>query len=335
MTDLIPAVLGFDVEPDLFEIPHGRPDPWTGFEQTVAVVREWRPRLERATGRPVRFSWWVRMDPQVTESYGAPGWAAEHYRAEMDELLAAGDEIGLHPHAWRWDREQTHWITDHGSPDWVRECLEVSFEAYEQAFGTPCVSHRFGSHFFSPEIVEFLRRRNVAYDLTVEPGTRRTAKVGGSPFATGTIPDQTHAPRQPYRPDPADPLRAAPVPSAAGGLWEIPLTAINPERLYAPARRVARQVRRAFQTRHRTAQLWEPGDPRTFWELVESDPLARPIPYLAFAVRTEMPLYPEFKLAFRQKLEVLEASALVRRLAFVTPAEIVREIDQPLPASEA
>lgn len=334
MSDVIPAVLGLDVEPNEFEIPHGRPDPWTGFEQTIAEMRVWRPRLERATGRPVRFSWWLRMDPQVTECYGSPGWVADHYRKELDELRSAGDEIGLHPHAWRWDADQRHWITDHGNADWVRECLEVSFDTYEHAFGMPCTSHRFGSHFISPQIVEFLRERNVPYDLTVEPGARRTNKVDGAQFVTGMMPDQTRSPRMPYRPDPDNPTREAPSGSAAAGPWMIPLTAINPERLYSGPRRVARRLRRTFQTRHRTAQLWEPGDPRIFWELVQADPLARRQPYLAFAVRTDVPLRAQFLTALTQKLEMLEASPLARRLSFVTPAEIVRAVDQPLPATD-
>lgn len=332
-------VLGFDVEPNGFEIPHGSPEPWTGFEQTVALMRTWRPRLERATGRPVRLSWWLRMDPQVMEVYGSPGWVADRYGAEFDELRAAGDEMGLHPHAWRWDREQEHWVTDHADQDWLRECLRISFDAFETAFGEPCTVHRFGSHFISPGIVDYLRERGVRYDLTVEPGARRSTRVGNSEFSTGVVPDLTRTPRAPYRPDSADPTRAARAGVsedgvAEAGLWMIPMTAIDPSPLYAPARRVARRLRRTFQTKHRTAQLWEPGDARRFWELIQADPLARPNPYLAFAVRTEMPLYPEFLAAFTQKLEAFEAGPLARSMSFELPAAIVGEAAQPLPASE-
>lgn len=306
----------------------------------VALMRAWRSRLEDATGRPVRFSWWLRMDPQVTESYGSPGWVAERYGRELDELRHAGDEIGLHPHAWRWDREERHWIADHGSSDWIQECLTVSFDAYESAFGVPCATHRFGSHFISRQIVDFLRERGVPIDLTVEPGTRPTTRVGGASHSTGAIPDQTHAPRAPYLPDPLDPMRAAnPGPrvsgEAAAGPWMIPLTAINPEPLYPPIRRAARRLRRACQTRHRTAQLWEPGDPRVFWRLVETESLSRVDAYLVFATRTEVPLVREFGAAFRQKLELLEAGPLIGRVEFVNPAAVVERAAQPRPASEA
>jgi hypothetical protein len=327
VTDPIPTVLGFDVEPDEFEIPYGRRDPWRGFELLVARMREWRPRLERATGRPVRFSWWLRMDPQIAEGYGTAGWVVERYGKELDELYRAGDEIGLHPHAWRWDREERHWLTDHADAHWVRECLRMSFDTFEEAFGRPCTVHRFGSHFISPGIVDFLRERGVGYDLTVEPGTRRTTKMWGTKHVTGVIPDQTRAPRTPYRPDLTDPLReesAAVSPSSlAAGPWMIPLTAIDPSPLYQPARRVLRQLRRSFQTKHRTAQLWEPGDPKRFWELIEADPLAGSRPYLCFAIRTELPLHPRYYAATIQKLEALEMSPLASRLAFVLPAEIV------------
>jgi len=53
------------------------------------------------TGSPVHFSWFLRMDPQITHTYGSPDWVVTRYPKLIEGLDAAGDELGLHVHPWR------------------------------------------------------------------------------------------------------------------------------------------------------------------------------------------------------------------------------------------
>jgi len=34
--------------------------------------------------------------------WGSPSYPAAFYERELEELTDAGDELGLHPHNWRW-----------------------------------------------------------------------------------------------------------------------------------------------------------------------------------------------------------------------------------------
>jgi hypothetical protein len=144
----IPVVLCFDVEPDEREVGL-EIGSWLGFERLIGRIGSLRQELATLTSRPVRFNWFLRMDPQIAESHGRVGWVAERYWDQLQGLRAAGDGIGVHPHCWRWSAERKRWIADHGDPDWVDHCIRVSFETYEAAFGEPCRLVRFGDRFLS------------------------------------------------------------------------------------------------------------------------------------------------------------------------------------------
>ena len=84
------------------------------------------------------------MDPQITHVYGHPAWVADRYRREFDELVANGDELGLHLHPWQWDRERSAWLQNFADQSWVSHCVVTAFAAFEQAFGSSCRAFRFG-----------------------------------------------------------------------------------------------------------------------------------------------------------------------------------------------
>ena len=98
----IPVVLCIDVEPDDRQIAPADARPWRGFEGLRAWMGALRPRLPAPAGAP-RFSWFVRVDRQVAEAFGSPAWALAHYAREIGALQLAGDELGIHSHAYRWD----------------------------------------------------------------------------------------------------------------------------------------------------------------------------------------------------------------------------------------
>jgi len=197
MNATIPVLVCFDVEPDEREVDIDARADWVGFERAAALIDVLRPRMEAATGRSARVSWFLRMDPQITQVYGNAGWAADRYGALFDALVADGDELGLHVHPWQWDGERSMWMQNFADQSWVSYCVESAFAAFERAFGSRCRAFRFGDRWMNDETMALLERLGVTTDTTIEPGHTGTE----TPDAyTGTFPDYSEMSCLPYRP---------------------------------------------------------------------------------------------------------------------------------------
>jgi hypothetical protein len=201
MAPRLPILLCFDVEPD-DKVVKGEAD-WAGFGPLVDLLNRYRPRLAAATGVPTRFSWFVRMDPQVRELHGSEDWPVTAFAREFQTLRDAGDEIGLHAHPWR--RTPDGWVSEFGDASWVEHCVRSSFKAYRRCFGRACRSFRFGDRWMDHRTMRLLDRLRVRFDLTLEPGQ---AGFPVSPdidtLMQGERPDYQAVPRHPYRPSSDD-----------------------------------------------------------------------------------------------------------------------------------
>ena len=115
----VPVLFCIDVEPDGHVFPLADPSPWRGFEVLLARFTSLRARLEDLIGEAVAFGWSLRMDPQIILGYGSGTYVVDRYAAQFEELIAAGDELGIHPHAWRWNGREDRWISDHVDQSWL------------------------------------------------------------------------------------------------------------------------------------------------------------------------------------------------------------------------
>jgi peptidoglycan/xylan/chitin deacetylase (PgdA/CDA1 family) len=326
----IPVLICIDAEPDARDVClRGRVD-WHGFEQTCGLFSEYRPQAERATGGPARFNWFLRMDPQIAAAYGSPGWAASHYAAEFSRLFAAGDELGLHTHPWRWDEGLNRWVADFGDQAWVSHCVRVSFDTFEAAFGRRCVSFRFGDRWTNEETLQLVEELGAEFDLTMEPGRPATAPAlpAGDLF-TGAFPDYTRVPREPYRPSPSD----FTVDGGTGGLWVVPQsTGLLPA--WPPARLYRRAVWRLRYGPRQYLPLSPGLDPVSFRRLADDILYGSPRPYLCLPLRSNDATHPDRAGAMRANLEALLAHPLAGRFSFATPVEAVELLVDAVRASE-
>ena len=320
---VLPMVLAVDVEPEPGGGTWREPEPWLGFERWLEVTAPLRDRLAQLTGAPVHFSWFVRCDPQIADVYGDAAWAADRYAASFERLRAAGDELAIHPHAWRWDDGAGEWVHDNADPAWVEHVLESGFDRFQSAFGQPVRAHRFGSRFLTPAILDWLTAHGVRVDTTLEPGTPALKTLDKAAKFTGVVPEQRGVPREPYRPDPADPFRAAQSDALPPeqGLWMLPHSSFDPQPLIPAWRRVARRLRFFGQPRYRPAQIWTPQEATGFWRLAIKDALALPRPYLLLAARSSALFDPVATRYTMAKLEALERNPDVSRMRFVTTVE--------------
>jgi hypothetical protein len=300
--DAIPFVLAIDVEPDGRPARPGSGLPLDGIARTDTWLSALRPRLEDATGRPVSFAWYLRMDPQIAALAGSPGALVAAIRDRIDEWSARGDRLGLHTHAGRWNARVARWVVDHGNERWIRHCLHSSFAAFAAGFGTPCVEHRFGDRWSSDAAFGELAALGVEVDLTIEPGQRSVRRLDPTSDATGRIPSYLDARSEPTR-------------HRDSGLWLLPLSSADPAPALPAFLRLARRLRHAGKPRHRPlllARPWPSVD--AYWDLVERTLDQQQLAYFACAIRSDTILHHAGRV--EQLLDGLPRRRLARRVAF-------------------
>lgn len=307
-----PFVLTIDVEPDDRVPDQAAAGDWAGLDVCVGWLEELRPLLAERTGRPVRFNWFLRADPQVAGVYGSADWVFRHHGPTLRRLAAAGDGIGLHVHAWRHRPEAGGWVAEHGDAAWVDFCVRSSHSAFRAAWGQSPHAFRFGDHWLSDGLVRTLGRLGFRYDLTIEPGAQPAAALVPGERSSGALPDFRSAPRRPYRPSRRDfrrPARWWP-----RRLWHVPVTTgcINCGPAVIPAR---------VEDHHAMVHLNLGLDPGWVRGILDATLAAEPL--VVSVARTGDAMLAGAPERFRANLEHLAAHPALAERAFVTPAEAV------------
>ena len=268
--DRIPVVLAIDIEPD--GRPAGADDPIVvdGFHATMEWLEELRPRLEAATAHPVRFAWFVRMDPQIAQLGGRADAVATAVMPQLMELRRRGDGIGIHTACrpvgcGESALARRPWRPGLGRalhPDRISRLPRNVRRAVPAASVRRPVDQRL--HAF-----DLLAELGALVDLTEEPGKGRVERVDTSADATGEIPSyrHLHSEARPHR----DPR-----------LWLLPLFSADPGPALTLPIRVIRRVRFLGQPLHRPLTLDRPWrSPDAYWSVVERALQRQPAPYLA------------------------------------------------------
>lgn len=215
----IPILVAIDSEPNRRLVDPNIRSDWTGFEKSFEFFTELRPQLQAATGAPVHFSWFLRMDPQIVHVYGSADWVVKRYSKVIEQLELTGDDIGLHAHPWRWDELSNNWIADFGSQEWINHCVELSFQTFQDTFGRQCQTFSFGDHWMNETTSNLLETLGARFDVTPQPGLNR---VHLEDPHTGCFPDYTHLPRYAYQPSKTNFTK--PAAKEPRDLWVIPLS---------------------------------------------------------------------------------------------------------------
>ena len=307
MANEIPALFCVDVEPDPRELGRSVANTWDGFEKLLIAIGPLRDLLAGSSRSDAHLNWFLRMDPQIAHTWGSSTWVAETYEPNFAALTTAGDQLGLHPHSWRWDAGQNRWTADRADEDWVEHCVASSLAAFRDAFGAPCEAHRHGDRQMTTHVARLLEDSGVRVDLTVEPGMPSVWTLVPGELSTGWIEHLTPAPHSPYYPAESD--FRTPSANADGGLMMIPLsmgldieTAVEEGR-YLPT------------GRWDTLILWD--EPGRFQRRLDRL-LAKPdLTHVAFAIRSDLPLYEQWN-AFETNIRTLCAHPRAGDLAWST-----------------
>jgi len=323
MKNKIPIIVMIDVEPDGFFIDRNKPLPWKGFEGLCPFFSDWRKSLEQATGEKAHFSWFVSLDPQVEETYGSAMWPLTQYENQVRNLENGGDEIGLHPHAYRWEPKNNDWIEDREDQRWVNYCTEMAFAAYKKALNRTCKSFRFGAAWINNETMNLAQRLGAEIDLSIEP----KFKLETFPYLTdkkkyiGAYPNFDDVPLFPYQK--ADHDFKTPAQNKNGNIWVIPQTIGNVQYRYGrlewlQKRLFAPQLLKPFDlTLKLTTTL------KFFIQIVEEQ-LKRERPYITIALRSDVGQPTKFMKQVINNSHYLATHPLAKQFVFATPQEALK-----------
>jgi hypothetical protein len=314
----IPVIVCVDVEPDVGDRP--APGRWPGASATHRWLDRRRADIESVTGRAPVVSWFLRMDPQIEDCYGAATHAVDAHESLISDVIDRDEPLGLHIHAWRRDAV-LGWVDDYRDPAWVAHCIDSSFEAFERALGRPCRLTRMGQRWLDEAAAAHLAQRT-DIDLTVEAAASPVADVHGR-NVRGTSPDYRRVPRRPYRPSATDITHSG---GDALDLVEIPLTASRRRlgfNLHHQGSRLRRH--RGLRPLDLPVQLGRacpPDDP--FGERMARAVGWRRHPYIALALRSDGITRPAQGPRLSQHLDALLQAPFADRLAFSAPGALVR-----------
>lgn len=317
----IPIIICVDVEPDERELETQSPKDWVGFENTFESFTNVRSQLEKVTGAAANFSWFFRMDPQIKHTYGMHDWVIKRYGGAIRQLEQGGDELGLHIHAWRWNDALLRWVIDHGDQDWVEHCIHVSFEAFQDAFGRPCRSFRFGDRWMNNETMDLMESMGVDFDLTIEPGRGARPSVRPGELHTGSFPDYTTAPSWPYKPCRHDFRKHSG--GAKRGLWEIPLSTEKMGGRFPVLNQAAKALGFDYRKNHEPIPLNLCLHATQFRAMTNTLLEVKAQSYLAPILRTDGCLKLRSKANVEQNLTFLLSHSQAKGFEFVTPAEAI------------
>jgi hypothetical protein len=320
----IPIILCIDVEPDPRLTDLSDPAPWKGFEACYTRFSLLRKRLAAATGSPVHYNWYLRMDPQVADTYGSAAWVMKEYATEFQDLVTQGDDIGLHTHNYRWETDKQSWLVDNGNPEWVRHCVDMSFDAYEEVFNKSCDAFRMGDKFMSQAAMARIEERGARFDLTVEPGSPPQGHGIPSERFTGSDPDYRDVPSRPYQRAVTDWKKGDP--SRTDGLTIIPLSAGHAETWKGRAKRAVARV---------LGQHVDSLDPLTLRLNLHSPSVCLIMdrllneterPYLAFLIRTDIGIKDRETAQMDRAFAHIMQHRYAHDFAFATPHEAMSHI---------
>jgi len=137
---------------------------------------------------------------------GDTAFVATAFESFWRERLAAGDEVGWHPHLWRYSERHRLWYQETRDIDWMASCLRDGHTALARHFRI--LTAKSGWTFHTNDTMRIFEELGVAADLSALPGMSYAAAIPGSDLPLGCF-DWERTPQEPYLPNPADYQRPA------------------------------------------------------------------------------------------------------------------------------
>ena len=203
-------VIGCDTDPDRAGLV-GRVEDgslsWRGLTEGIPHLKESVHGLSDDRGTDPVFTWLLRVDEQVRVIHGSYSWVLEAHGEMLQQLELSGDELGWHPHFWRYNSEASFWSQDAEDIAWQVDMLREAHKSFMNIFPGRAKSVRMGWDYHNNETFQTLEQLGVRVDFSAIPGLR-TLSASHHNLRENLF-DWFATPRRPYLPSRQDYRRPA------------------------------------------------------------------------------------------------------------------------------
>lgn len=221
MSNPVAIALTVDVEGEWFELP-GEQGSFD-VARVLEAVRHLESLLEIIEVKveiKVPVTWFIRCDDSVAVATGRASGLLQSLDSFIQRRTDKGDEFGLHPHMYQFDRGK--WVSE-TNPDRQVEQIERAAIAWAGYFGSVPKLSRMGEAVMNNSIADCLDKIGVEIDSSALSGRRR--HDSGFQF------DWTNTSASPYRPSQEDYRRPAANGELAHRYIEVPFSMLP---IYGP-----------------------------------------------------------------------------------------------------
>jgi hypothetical protein len=195
------VIIGCDTDPDrpgFVEKATEEGKSWRGVTEGISLLKEITHDIKDGDGVVPRITWLIRADEQIKLLYGDYAWALRNFENLLKDLQSDGDELGWHPHFYKFDPALKRWYQEVFEIDWQIQILDEAFRAYTALFPGFPLSVRMGWDYHNNSTLQKLADLGVKVDFSALPGLRTAAPSRDArPF---NVYDWHLSPKEPYYP---------------------------------------------------------------------------------------------------------------------------------------
>jgi len=219
--DVDPDVLGYNIPATRFDV-YKEKLGWKGLDN-IPKIREICNSIEDSESNTVRITWFIRSDTQLKTIFDDYAYPLRSFRDLWKELELQGDEIGWHPHLWRWSKQNKCWYQEIHDKKWISHCLENGYKQFLK-IKPNLTSIRMGFDFHDNFTMKKINDLGLTVDLSALPGLEHE----GSPDERGSHflneYDWSTTPQKSYFPSEKNYRRPAKNNEQSLKILEIPIT---------------------------------------------------------------------------------------------------------------
>jgi hypothetical protein len=143
---------------------------WNCLKKSVSEIKGVQNEVKDGNGNTPRVTWFLRSDQQMNDIYTNHAYPVKAFKTIWENRIYEGDEIGWHPHFWRWNTEHGVWYQEMEDHIWMESCLTKGFQSISQIWEPKAV--RTGNDFLNDFVISKLNNLGLVTDLSVLPGMK-------------------------------------------------------------------------------------------------------------------------------------------------------------------